>query len=332
MDIPVAPGGSPAEIAHGPMLIGLFFTALLQGGLVLQCYHYYMNYREDKLFIKLYVLVIFVLNAVNTSFDFAYLYESLITHYGDISFLTYTRWTFNAAPITTGLIAALVQLFFAYRIHVLARNIWATSSVVILALAGFVGSIITSIECGIHTKFIEFKSFQNVVILWLVAGCACDVLITVILVLYLKQRKTGFKNTDDIVDRVVRMTIETGMITSVCAIVDLVTFLSLRSGLHLMFNFPLAKLYTVTLMTSLASRPVSQTTVHPSISMSSNHLQIGVASARHHQNKLEIKMSEDALNARDCTRCARRVSMSSDNITCCCTEEGRHRTSKASAA
>lgn len=70
------------------------------------------------------------------------------------------------------------------------------------------------------------------------------------------------------------VTVQTGMITAICAIIDLVLFLASvssgqtvcgskdlltftptqPSGLHLIFNLPLSKLYTNSLMSSLNSR------------------------------------------------------------------------------
>ncbi|KAL0056952.1 hypothetical protein AAF712_016431, partial [Marasmius tenuissimus] len=49
-------------------------------------------------------------------------------------------------------------------------------------------------------------------------------------------------------------TIQTGALTSICAIIDLILFLVNPTALHLIFNFTLAKLYTNALMSSLNSR------------------------------------------------------------------------------
>ena len=55
------------------------------------------------------------------------------------------------------------------------------------------------------------------------------------------------------------MTISNGLLVSVVAILNLITFLALpSSGLYLVFNFPLAKLYTNSLMSTLNSRISSQ--------------------------------------------------------------------------
>ncbi|KAJ6563536.1 hypothetical protein B0H10DRAFT_1107053 [Mycena sp. CBHHK59/15] len=69
-----------------------------------------------------------------------------------------------------------------------------------------------------------------------------------------RARKSGFKHTDVLVDRIIRLTVHTGLLTSVCAMLDLIFYLADPSGLHLMFNFPLCKLYTNSLISSLNCR------------------------------------------------------------------------------
>lgn len=50
------------------------------------------------------------------------------------------------------------------------------------------------------------------------------------------------------------MTVQTGMVTSILAIIDLAVYLRWTEGYHIAFNFMLAKLYTNSLLSSLNSR------------------------------------------------------------------------------
>ncbi|KAK0194374.1 hypothetical protein F5146DRAFT_998774 [Armillaria mellea] len=104
------------------------------------------------------------------------------------------------------------------------------------------GGIATAAECGITPQFVQFQKFQDVVTI-----CYDR-----------RGQKTGFKRSDDLVNKIIRITVQTGLITSVCALVDLITFLSLPSGIHLIFNLPLSKLYINSLMSSLNSREPRQ--------------------------------------------------------------------------
>ncbi|KAK0207146.1 hypothetical protein DFS33DRAFT_647100 [Desarmillaria ectypa] len=244
-----------AEIAHGPMIIGLYINIILLGIIATQMYMYLNAYKKDRLWMKIFVAVLFVANIANTVFLCQFLYTSLILNFGKDAYLARADWVFATDPALTGIIAGMVQLFFAWRVKVLTNNLWLVAIVAACALAGTGAAIATSFEVGKTPEFVEFRNFKVVVIIWLAAECLSDILISGILVWQLwKRRKTGFQSTDELVDRIIRLTVQTGLITSICAIIDLALFLSDPTGTHLIFNFPLSKLYTNTMMSTLNSR------------------------------------------------------------------------------
>ncbi|KAJ6559077.1 hypothetical protein DFH09DRAFT_518248 [Mycena vulgaris] len=246
----------PAEIAHGPMLIGFFLNAILYGVMILQTHVYFVGVgARDALWMRIFVLSIFILDSMNTIFDFIYLYRSLIVHFDDPSYLQNATWVFATDPALTALIAAMVQFFFAWRVKILTNNnTWLYLVVVLCTLAGLVGGLATAAEAIITPNFVQFQMAKAWVVLWLSAECIADFLITAILVLHLRRRKTGFQKTDMMVDRIISVTVHTGFLTSACAILDLIFYLANPTGIHLMFNYPLCKLYTNSLISSLNCR------------------------------------------------------------------------------
>ncbi|KAH0586220.1 hypothetical protein H2248_007476 [Termitomyces sp. 'cryptogamus'] len=130
--------------------------------------------------------------------------------------------------------------------------------------------IATAVAISIVPRFVEFQRFKVIVIiciLGLVCSSFADIVITATLVSYLvflreqilarcivlmfdqTKRRTGFSQTDTYIDRVIRC-----FITAIWAFVDLMVYLLNPTGLHLLFNFPLSKLYTNSLMSSLNAR------------------------------------------------------------------------------
>ncbi|KAF7968291.1 hypothetical protein HWV62_31033 [Athelia sp. TMB] len=174
----------------------------------------------------------------------------------------------------TGIIAVTVQFFFAWRVKVITNSKIATGVVLISSLASFFGAIGTSIAVGKIPVFTEFVKFEVIVIIWLAGAAVTDVGITTAMTYHLQKHKTGFSATDDVVNRyaiilavfalgltylvifnrIIRLTVQTGAVTAVVAIIDLVLFLTDTTGTHLIFNVPLSKLYTNSLMSSLNAR------------------------------------------------------------------------------
>ncbi|KAK7471924.1 hypothetical protein VKT23_000026 [Stygiomarasmius scandens] len=246
----------PAEVAHGPMLIGTILTVLLYGISVTQTYLYWNTYQhKDRWFIKYFVILIFLADTAQTIFMIMYIYISLVKHFGETAYLeTASTWLFSTEPALSGMIGGMVQAFYAWRVKVLTGSWPLTLIILFCATASFLMGIATAIGCNIVKVFVEFQKFQVVVIIWLVCASVADIIITATLVFHLRRHRTGFRNTDSQVDRIIRLTIQTGLLTSVWAVIDMLVFLLNPTGLHLIFNCPLAKLYTNSLLSSLNSR------------------------------------------------------------------------------
>ncbi|KAL4260705.1 DUF6534 domain-containing protein [Pleurotus pulmonarius] len=230
--------GNPAEIAHSYMLIGLFLNIWLYGIMTTQVYLYYVEYPKDKWWIKTLVATLLLADTLNALFLCIYVYKSLITNFNNPAFLADPDWIFATDPALTGIIATIVQLFFSWRIKVLTSNNGIFAVVVVCALVGLAGSLFTAVEVTKSVSFEEFRRFKWAVIVWLCSEAFGDLVITGTLVTFL----------------IIRMTMQTGLTTSVCAILDIIFFLRYPNGLHLIFNFALSKLYTNSLMSTLNSR------------------------------------------------------------------------------
>ncbi|KAJ7452036.1 hypothetical protein B0H11DRAFT_2201370 [Mycena galericulata] len=262
-----------AEIAHGPMFLGLSLNIMFYGIMITQIYLYTTTYKRDPLYIKLYVAVLLLADTLNTGFMIAYLYSSLIVHFNDLAYLTRANWVFATGehfflfrtkfagcahfaidPAMTGIIGAMVQLFYAWRIHTLTGKVWIVCLIAICALTNAFGGLASAAAIAFVPQFSHFQEFQVPVICWLLSAAVGDVIITTTLVSFFRSHRSGCSATDTRVDQIIRLTIQTGMITSVCSVIDLGLFLGDSSGMHLLFNLPLAKLYSNSLVATLNAR------------------------------------------------------------------------------
>ncbi|KIM89112.1 hypothetical protein PILCRDRAFT_61424, partial [Piloderma croceum F 1598] len=213
----------------GPMFIGTVFNVILYGIMITQVYLYFSTYKKDRTWLKCVVLFLFLADTVNAVFDLVYVYLALVVNFDNQKYLGQANWIFGTDPAMTGIIASCVQLFFAWRVKVVTSNIWAVMLIVFCAFVNMLASIGTSIAVGIIPVFTEFVRFK-------------------------RKQRTGFPATDDLVNRIIRLTVQTGAVTAVVATVDLIVFLVDTTGTHLIFNVPLSKLYTNSLMSSLNAR------------------------------------------------------------------------------
>ncbi|KAJ7573974.1 hypothetical protein C8J56DRAFT_980396 [Mycena floridula] len=243
-----------AEVAHGPLLIGLTVNVLLYGIMLVQSYLYVKTYFKDPLWIRCYVWVLLLVDTLNTGFLFVYLYNSVIRCFADDTALTTANWVFATDPAMTAIIGSMVQLFFAWRISVLRVRHWVVFFTISCAIIGFLAGTSTSVAIGFVPEFSLFQRFRAAVIVWLLSAACGDIVITWTMVNYLRDHRTGYAATDDRIEQIIRLTIQTGMLTAVWSIVDLCVYLGDPTGMHLAFNLPLSKLYSNSLMSSLNAR------------------------------------------------------------------------------
>ncbi|KAF9529962.1 hypothetical protein CPB83DRAFT_851901 [Crepidotus variabilis] len=245
----------PAEIAHGWMFIGLAINILLLGIMVIQTYLYYSRYTNDRLWLKVFVGFVLVADMLNTVFEAAYLYETLIVNFGNLDAVAKATWLLACEPATTAIIVLSVQLFFAWRVFMLTqRRLWPVL-IMAFALSGAVAGITSAVNVfRFPVLATQSHKFKPVVVVWMTSEVAADMISTSILVWYLRNHKSGLERTDQIVDKIIRFTVQTGLITFIFASFHLGFFLSDQSGLHLLFNFPICKLYSNSLLSSLNSR------------------------------------------------------------------------------
>lgn len=260
-DNSTAPGVAPPlpsiGIMFGPPLIGISIACMLFGSMWNQCILYYTRFPKDKTWLKCYVGILLMLDVVGTVFALWWIYDLLVDNFGNFSALGIVTFRLAVHPILVGVQAIICQAFFIWRVKVLTGKIWLTIPLLFLCLVSLACTIGLSTYISINTDLSKFYDVlpHTLGAIWLSVTAFIDVFITATLSFYLGHRKTGFRKTDHIINKIIAGTVQNGLVTSACAIVELGAFLGLpNSGLHIAFVFILPKVYGNTVMSSLNAR------------------------------------------------------------------------------
>ncbi|CAE6422134.1 unnamed protein product [Rhizoctonia solani] len=242
------------DLSLGPILLGTIVNIWLYGIMVTQTTMYYVAFPRDHRWIKILVTYLFIVDTLNSIFDIGLVWKYTITLFGDYEGILTSSWWFNIEPMMTVMISSATQSFFAWRIAKLTGHAWMGWAIAFSALVQFVAGVATGVGTFIVRDFARFQELRVQVIIWLTLSALTDVVITCILSWYLHTHRTGFSKTDDVITRLVRLTVQTGLITTVWATTDLIVYLCWSSNMHVFFQLPLCKLYTNSLMSTLNSR------------------------------------------------------------------------------
>ncbi|KIK66627.1 hypothetical protein GYMLUDRAFT_238880 [Collybiopsis luxurians FD-317 M1] len=234
------------QSTFGPILIGVFFNAILCGALIVQNSNSYNEKRSS---------VDEIPEIVDSGVVFTIAWEPLIENYGSPTILEKIPRTFGAEPLVTCIISTLVQVFQGWRIRNLNKSNLAFALIVLIACASLAGGIMTTTLILLHPLFIQLDGFAYTFWVWLVPSAVCDVAISISLSWFVIRNKSSFAPTNSILHRMMLLTLQTGAITAIAAVTNLLTFtLSENKSLQLIWAYSASKLYSNSLLSMLNAR------------------------------------------------------------------------------
>ncbi|KAF8324012.1 hypothetical protein DL93DRAFT_2049232, partial [Clavulina sp. PMI_390] len=233
------------------------FNWALFGVLLLQIYIYTLRFPKDLTYIKVLVYTVLVLDSFFMGCITHSGWAVLVGNWGDVNVIHNLPWTWAMVPVGSGVVSCLVQLFFVFRIWKLSRNYTMPIIIAVITLAQCAFSIVTG------ALAIESKGFRYIREFlpgfWLVGSIIADILICGTLVRILWQSQTGFKDTDSVVLRLIRLSVESAAVPVLCAAIKLALIYSYHDNRHLVFCVVLGRLYSNVCPRSLATFGICST-------------------------------------------------------------------------
>ncbi|KAJ4001716.1 hypothetical protein F5050DRAFT_1247197 [Lentinula boryana] len=146
---------------YGSAFVGLIVSATLYGATILQVYLYYRNYPKDARFLKVLVFTLCIFDTMQLVLCVTALYWYLITNYNNPSVLDQLTWSMELQTDCNGVIALLVECFFARRVWLMSSNMYLVTIIVILAAIHFVLGIVFTVD---SFRLVNNTEFGNLII------------------------------------------------------------------------------------------------------------------------------------------------------------------------
>ncbi|KAJ7463906.1 hypothetical protein B0H11DRAFT_2052683 [Mycena galericulata] len=243
------------DLLFGPMLIGVLLNVALYGVMATQMLTYYQRYANDLAWIRYFMLYQFIIESTVVIVQVGIIFQPLIIDYGALSAFVFAPKMLPGDSFLIAIVSAPIQIFAAWRIKVITESYIIPAFVSLLALASGSSGIALFVTILQTPKFSEFENFKTVATVSLVCSAACDILIAGGMTHALLTRKTGFSVIDGHINRIVRLTIETGSLTAIFALVNVMLFLVFPlTSLNFIVAFPRPNLYTCFVLAMLNSR------------------------------------------------------------------------------
>ncbi|KIY70896.1 hypothetical protein CYLTODRAFT_160531 [Cylindrobasidium torrendii FP15055 ss-10] len=244
----------------GALMIGALVSTALWGITCMQTFEYYGSYlKYDNIMFKIMVTIVFICDTLHEVFICHTVYTYMVSHFGDPVAIGKVEWSILAEVICSGLVAFVVQSFFTYRVWVLSRKkfllVLPLALLVIAELAvtlAYFSKAVARVKVEVYTDSFKVRDLSQALN---AIGAAGDILITVTLIYLLHRSKSGMRKSDAMVNSLILFALNTGLLTSLCALMSLIMILIYPDTfLYIAFFFCLSRLYANSLMATLNAR------------------------------------------------------------------------------
>jgi len=240
---------------YGPMLIGVFVSCILYGIFVLQTWNYFQSYIRDGRALKLFVFYLLLVETVETLLAMGVVFEPLIVEYAQPPPKGTTGLPFllPSQALMAVLVSAPVQLFTAWRIYIITESYWMPGIASAFALASFGSSFYTT-ERIARARDIAHKA--KLTHPWfLLFAAATDIITTTTLIYSLSRKRSHDRSTNVVLGKIMKLALQTGMITTIFTLADAIAiYVSPQTAISFAFDFPVPKLYSNALLSTLNAR------------------------------------------------------------------------------
>ncbi|KAF7353771.1 hypothetical protein MVEN_01062500 [Mycena venus] len=241
-----------------PIFIGTIMNWMLLGALAVQIHLYFIAFPRDETRFKLLIAVVFVAEILQTLSDTRDTIRIFGAGWGDYSKLDEVGWSWFSVPVIGSTVACLGQIFFAWRIYIISRSLVIPSVITFITTLQLGAGLWSGVEISRAGRFSELQfNYFKPPVAWLSATAACDLVIVASTCFYLlKSRHRGFQHsTDRMVFRIIKVTVETGLLCTLFALADLSLYVRYRgNNYHLAVCIELSKVYSNSIMIILNSR------------------------------------------------------------------------------
>ncbi|KAF7364359.1 putative Transmembrane protein [Mycena sanguinolenta] len=213
----------------GPLILGYMWSYCLYGVLLVQTYMYTELFPNDSRGLKMLVGVMFFFETLFTVLMTIAAWSMFGDGWGDPNVILQFNWTWGILPLLSGIHSGMTQGFYIWRIWVLTKQLWLPVPICLGVFTQLFGLYWFAIKFNIaHWRIASLPPLSGEVTVWLVGSASCDVLITLALtgILWRRKKQSEFADTTGILNRLIRLSVETGALTSVTAILEIILWLN----------------------------------------------------------------------------------------------------------
>ncbi|KAH9933609.1 uncharacterized protein BXZ73DRAFT_100996 [Epithele typhae] len=211
--VPALPKIPGVPESLGTSLIGTYSGLLLYGMSLLQTWRYFVQYPNDRLVFRLTVIIMTVFNTLHSVLFMHTCYYYLILKYFHPEVLPKAVWSTWLVVPSSIVIVLIGEAFYALRVYRLGGWRRYVAIIATLLMAGFVAfELVAAYELARHPEIPEWAGYTWLTSAGFSFSFVADIGLCVSLCIFLHTNRTGFKNTDSVLNMLLVYTVNTGFL------------------------------------------------------------------------------------------------------------------------
>ncbi|THV04562.1 hypothetical protein K435DRAFT_649204 [Dendrothele bispora CBS 962.96] len=175
----------------GTLELGVLIATVLYGTVIVQMFGYFHSQFRDRTGIRcLPRLEISLVETIETSFLWVYLYSRTVEHFGNADILDQSHWSLAFSVPVGNIVVFCVQLYFAYKVYRLSGKwyyvVFCIPASTLRLAMGFAIAVTMTSQSLLISEYVN--KYKWIVIVHLSAAAVIDVANTAALYICFKKR------------------------------------------------------------------------------------------------------------------------------------------------
>ncbi|KAI0069883.1 hypothetical protein K474DRAFT_1713821 [Panus rudis PR-1116 ss-1] len=235
------------------------FCFMLYGVTTTQAYIYGLNCKEDPVWMKILVFVVWLLETLHSAFSIRMLYYFVIISFGDFVKAGSIDWSIGPVIILENCIVAMVEGFFIRRIWILSNHSYILTFTTAFLLFSRIVCHTTAAGFALTSDtWAEFQAAPGPNITVEVSNAlsaAVDAIIALSMIFYLHRGQSGQARTDGVVKWLMSYAVNSGALMMVVSLAIAIVYVKVQESLlFLGLVMIVSKLYANCLLGTLNAR------------------------------------------------------------------------------
>ncbi|KAF9535375.1 hypothetical protein CPB83DRAFT_801692 [Crepidotus variabilis] len=268
------------DVNFGSFLLGYMFAAMFYGVTCVQSFLYFQqNSKKDGWPLKSTIMLLWVVDSTHLAMATRAIYWYMVTNFGHVAALAYPHWSLIAVIFLTTISDTIVRIVYSRRVAILYSTRSKVLSIALPAAVLILSAVVFGCEVAFGyyavklVTFARLGSVSYLVYIGSAAEVAADLTVAISLSLLLLNSRTGIKRTDSLINILIACIINTGLLTSFCAIGCLLTYTIWPNTLIFLGCYlSLSKLYLNSLLASLIARSSLRRVAEEPMELNERHL------------------------------------------------------------